>query len=138
MGVMSGGRQAAFALLTGVGHTGPGRCRPDHAHCSAIVLEAGQTEKIAVPIAAPTAAPTAVAGHRELLLRLVRITKRVTHSRQVALAAYARYSAAGQCELDLTDRLSYSQSDGTLSRVAAAACSQHPAAVPFPDGVGVR
>jgi len=135
MGVMSGGRQAAFALLAGVGHTGPGLCRPDHARCSAIVLEAGQTEEIAVP----TAVPTAVAGHRQLLqLRLVRITKRVTHSRQVALAAYARYSAAGQCELDMTDRLSYSQSDGTLSRVAAAACSQHPAAVPFPDGAGVR
>ena len=57
MGVMSDGRSAVFALHAGVGHTGPGLCRPDHVRCSAIVLKAGQTEHLSVP--------TANGGHQD-------------------------------------------------------------------------
>ena len=66
-------------------------------------------------------------------LRLVSIASRVTHSRDEALAAFQRHSAAGLCELDLADPVTYSQ--GTVSAVAATACKDQPAAVPFPGGL---
>ncbi len=124
MGVMAGGRQAVFALRAGLQHAGPGLCRPDRAHCSAILLQAGQTEHITVPA-------TSGAQQQQLILRLVHIASHVTHSRKVALAAYQRHSAAGLCELDLADPVSYSQSNGTVSSVATAACRKQSAAVPF-------
>jgi hypothetical protein len=129
MGVMAGGRQAVFAFGAGVQHAGPGVCRPDRKHCAAIVLQAGQTEQIIVP--------TANGGHQQLLLGLVSISSRVTHSRAQALAAYDRHSDAGLCELDLADPVTFSQSDGTLSAVATAACRKQPTAVPFPGTVTV-
>jgi hypothetical protein len=124
MGVMAGGQDAVFALGSGLGHSGPGVCRPDHVQCAAIVLRAGQTEVITVP--------TASGGHRKMLLKLVRVSSSVTHSHSVALAAYQRHSAAGQCELDLSDPVSYSAAAGTLSSVAKATCADAPGAVPFP------
>jgi hypothetical protein len=126
MGVMTGGRQAVFALGTGVTHRGPGLCRPDHTQCSAILLAAGQTEQLTVP--------TASGGHRSVILRVVRIRSTVTHSRSVALAAFNRHSAAGQCDLELTDPVLYSSAHGTLS-AAAAECRQQPSAVAFPHPV---
>jgi hypothetical protein len=126
MGVMAGGRQAVFALGAGVQHTGPGVCRPDRKRCAAIVLRVGQTEQIIAPLAG---------GSRQLNLHLVSITARVTHSHDLALAAFRRHSAAGRCELALADPLAYSQSAGTLSPVAVAACKDQPAAVPFPGGL---
>lgn len=128
MGVMAGGTQAVFALGSGLGHTGPGLCRPDHTQCSAIVLKAGQTEVITVP--------TSSGGHRKLLLKLVHISSTMTHSHSVALAAYQRHSAAGRCELDLSNPVSYSAAAGTLSSVAKAACDGQPGAVPFPSPAG--
>jgi hypothetical protein len=124
MGVMAGGQDAVFALGSGLGHAGPGVCRPDHVQCAAIVLRAGQTEVITVP--------TASGGHRKMLLKLVRVSSTVTHSHSVALAAYQRHSAAGQCELDLSDPVSYSAAAGTLSTVAKATCAEAPGALPFP------
>lgn len=123
MGVMSGGREAAFALASGVQHSGPGLCRPERAHCSAILLKAGQTEQITVA--------TSDGGHQHLILRVAHIASSVTHSRKVALAAYQRHSAAGLCELVLANPVSYSPSKGTVSSVATAACQNQPAAVPF-------
>jgi hypothetical protein len=123
MGVMSDGRSAVFALHAGVGHTGPGLCRPDHAHCSAIVLNAGQTEHLSVP--------GANGSHQDLVLRVVNISSSITHSRQVALDAYHRVSDAGQCELDLANPVSYDSVTGTISRVVKNACQKHPDAVPF-------
>lgn len=123
MGVMAGGRQVVFALAAGLQHQGPGLCRPDRTRCSAIVLKAGQTEHIT--------APTAGGGHQQLILRLVHVTSSITHSRTAALAAYDRHSAAGLCALDLADPVSYSQANGTISTVTAAACHGQPAAVPF-------
>jgi hypothetical protein len=123
MGVMSDGRSAVFALHAGVGHTGPGLCRPDHIRCSAIVLKAGQTEHLTVA--------TANGGHQQVVLRVEKIASSITHSRKVALAAYHRVSAAGQCELDLANPVSYDSVTGTISSVAKAACQKHPNAVPF-------
>ncbi|MGH2896213.1 MAG: hypothetical protein ACRDPM_23495 [Solirubrobacteraceae bacterium] len=123
MGVMADGRSAVFALHAGIGHTGPGLCRPDHAHCSAIVLKAGQTEHLSVP--------SANGGHQALVLRVVKISSSVTHSRKVALDAYHRVNDAGQCELDLANPVSYDPGSGTISSVARAACQRHPDAVPF-------
>ena len=123
MGVMSDGRSAVFALHAGVGHTGPGLCRPDHAHCSAIVLTAGQTEHLSVP--------GGNGSHQDLVLRVVKISSSITHSRQVALAAYHRVSDAGQCELDLANPVSYDSVTGTISSVVKNACQKHPDAVPF-------
>lgn len=123
MGVMSDGRSAVFALHAGVGHTGPGLCRPDHAHCSAIVLNAGQTEHLSVP--------GANGSHQDLVLRVVKISSSITHSRQVALDAYQRVNDAGQCELDLANPVSYDSVTGTISSVVKNACQRHPNAVPF-------
>ena len=124
MGIMAGGKQVAFALGTGLGHSGPGVCRPDHVQCSAIVLSAGQTEVITVP--------TASGAHRKMFLKVVRITGTVTHSHSVALAAYTRHSAAGRCELDLANPVSYSAAAGTLSSAVKADCDGQTGAVPFP------
>jgi hypothetical protein len=127
MGVMAGGTEAVFALGAGVQHTGPGECRPDRKRCAAIVLRVGQTEQIVAAVAG---------GPRQLNLRLVGISSFVTHSHDIALAAFHRYSAAGLCELDLADPVTYSQ--GTVSAVAASVCKNQQAAVPFPGGLASR
>jgi hypothetical protein len=124
MGVFAGGTQAVFAVRSGVGHTGPGWCRPSHTQCSAIVLRPRQTEHISVP--------SASGGQpRQYILRVTRVTAGTTHSRTVALAAYNRHSAAGLCELDLANPVSFSQTDGTVTNVATAACKKQKSAVPF-------
>jgi hypothetical protein len=126
MGVMADGNGAVFALGAGVQHSGPGVCRPDPKRCAAIVLRIGQTEQI---IAA------AAGGPRQFNLSLVGIASRVTHSSDDALAAFRRHSAAGLCELDLANPVTYSQGAGTVSAVADTACKDQPAAVPFPGGL---
>jgi hypothetical protein len=126
MGVMAGGNGAVFALGAGVQHSGPGVCRPDRQRCAAIVLRVGQTEQIIAP---------AAGGPRQFNLSLVGIAGRVTHSSDDALAAFQRHSAAGLCELDLADPVTYSQGAGTVSAVADTACKDQPAAVPFPGGL---
>jgi hypothetical protein len=133
MGVMAGGRQAVFALRAGVQHAGPGTCRPRRTDCAAILLKAGQTEHVTIPPAAGAAQSAAgvPAGAHQLILRSVRITGHITHSRNAALAAYERRSGVGLCELDLANPVSYSQSTGTLAGVAASVCKKHPGAVPF-------
>ncbi len=123
MGVMADGRSAVFALHAGIGHTGPGLCRPSHTHCSAIVLKAGEIEHLSVPIAN--------GGHQDQVLRVVTISSSITHSRQAALGAYHRVNDAGQCELDLANPVSYDPVTGTIASVAKAACQRHPNAVPF-------
>jgi hypothetical protein len=122
MGVMSDGKSAVFALHAGIGHNGPGLCRPDHLRCSAIVLKAGQTEHLSIPSTRGSA--------QQLVLRVVKVASSITHSRKVALAAYHRVSDAGQCELDLANPVSYDPVTG-ISSVAKTACENHPDAVPF-------
>jgi hypothetical protein len=126
MGVMAGGQEAVFALGAAVQHSGPGVCRPDRKRCAAIVLRVGETEQIIAP---------AAGGPRQFNLSLVDIASRVTHSSDDALAAFQRHSAAGLCELDLADPVTYSQGVGTVSAVADTACKDQPAAVPFPGGL---
>jgi hypothetical protein len=126
MGVMAGGQEAVFALGAAVQHSGPGVCRPDRTRCAAIVLRVGETEQIIAP---------AAGGPRQFNLSLVDIASRVTHSSDDALAAFQRHSAAGLCELDLADPVTYSQGVGTVSAVADTACKDEPAAVPFPGGL---
>jgi hypothetical protein len=126
MGVMEGGREAVFALGSGVQHAGPGVCRPDRTRCAAIVLRVGQTEQLITQ---------AAGGPRQLNLSLVNIGSRVTSSHDDALTAFDRHSAAGLCELDLSDPVTYSQGDGTVSAVAATACKDQRTAVPFPGGL---
>ena len=87
------------------------------------MLKAGQTEHLSVP--------TANGSHQDLVLRVVKISSTITHSRTVALAAYHRVNDAGQCELDLANPVSYDPVTGTISSVAKAACQKHPNAVPF-------
>jgi hypothetical protein len=126
MGVMAGGTEAVFALGARVQHAGPGLCRPDRKRCAALVLRVGQTEQIVA---------AAAGGPRQFDLSLVSIAGRVTHSRDEALAAFNRHSAAGLCELDLANPVTYSQGAGTVSSVAATTCKDQPAAVPFPGGL---
>jgi hypothetical protein len=123
MGVTSSGRQAVFTLGAAVGHTGPGLCRPNHKRCAAIMLAAGQTEHLTVPGSGGTSRP--------LVLRVVRISRSVTHTFKTALDAYERHSAVGLCELALADPVSYDLLDGTVSTVAAKLCKGYKAAVPF-------
>jgi hypothetical protein len=124
IGVMAGGRQAVFALAAGVQHRGRGRCKPSHQVCSTIVLNPGQTELLTVP--------TTAGEEQQLTLSLIAVRSRVTQSRSAALAAYERESAAGQCDLNLAEPMSYGQSLGTLSAAAGGSCRHQPTAVPFP------
>jgi len=126
MGVMAGGQHAVFTLGIGITHTGPGLCRPDRTQCAAIVLQDGQTEQLTIPAADSTKAP------QHLILRLVHIYSTITHSQSTALAAYQRHSGAGLCDLDLASPVSYSQTTGTLSTAASAACRNQQSTVPFP------
>jgi hypothetical protein len=123
MGVMWDGTSAVFALHAGLERSGPGLCRPDHLRCAAIVLKAGQTEHLVIS--------TATGRHQHVILRVVKISSRITHSRTVALAAYHHVSAAGQCVLDLANPVSYDSATGTISSVARSACEKHRNAVPF-------
>jgi hypothetical protein len=123
LGVMTGGKQAVFALKAGLGHSGPGLCRPDHRRCSAILLKPGQTEHLTIPVTG--------GSPKNVILRVVRITRSVTHSRNAALAAYMRYSAAGLCDLALADPVLYNLGDGTVSGIPKVVCTQQPASVPF-------
>jgi hypothetical protein len=125
MGVLSGGKQAMFALAAGVGHSGPGLCRPSRAHCWAVVLKQADTEILTVPAANGGAS-------RQVHLHVTRIDGRTTRSPQVALAAYESHSGVGLCEVDLAYPAAYNLLDGTVSNVAAAACRHHSSAVPFP------
>jgi hypothetical protein len=129
LGVMTGGKQSVFALRAGLGHTGPGLCRPAHTRCSAILLKPGQTEHITVPVTG--------GSPQQMILRLVHITRSVTHSRQSALKAYQRYSASGLCDLALADPVLYSLESGTVSGIPKAVCAHQPASVPFTPLVSI-
>jgi hypothetical protein len=126
MGVMDSGQDVVFMLGAGVVASGPGLCKPEAAHCAAIVLGPGQTELLTVT--------TEGDAHQDHL-RVTSISKQVTSSQTVATAAYQRISAAGRCELDLANPVSYSQSAGALSNVATAACRGLHGVVPFPGAL---
>ena len=129
-GVSDHGQQAVFALADGVTATGPGLCRPDHVHCSAIVLEAGQAEELTY---------VGPAGNvRTLQLAVSRITGRAMSSRSAALAAYQRSSQAGRCELDMADPVQYDQARGAVSAISHSDCRHTPNAVPFPGASDSR
>ncbi len=123
LGVMTGGKQAVFALKPGLGHTGPGLCRPAHTRCSAIILKRGQTEHLTIPVTGGTP--------KQVILRVVRITRTVTHSRTAALKAYLRYSTAGLCDLALADPVLYNLGTGTVTGIPKAVCAHQKSSVPF-------
>jgi hypothetical protein len=123
MGVMSNGRSAVFALRQAIGHTGPGLCRPNHDLCSAIVLKAGQTERLTIP--------TASGGEQKVVLRVVSLTSSITHSQKVALDAFDRISHSGACDLLLSDPMLYNLETGTLSNVPKSICKGDANAAPF-------
>lgn len=127
MGVMAGGRTAVFALGAGVGHTGPGICRPNHDYCTEMLLKAGQTEQLTLP--------TNGGGSRKAILRVVHITSTITHSHTTALTAFERYSGIGACEVILADPMYYSASAGTVANLTSAACDRYRDAVPFAPAV---
>lgn len=122
-GVMSGGRQAVFGLGAGVAHAGPGFCRPSRTSCSAIVLSAGEGEEVAWP--------TATGGMAQAILKVSKITSRVTHSRAEALKAYKRVSAAGICDLSLAQPVLYDPDTGTVQSFPKDACKAQASSVPF-------
>lgn len=130
LGVLAGGEDAVFEMNSSVQHAGPGVCRPSRKVCSAIMLRAGQTETLTVPVAG--------GAQKQLSLRVVDIRSRVTRSFAEAFAAYERHSAAGLCDLALADPMAYSLVGGTLTGIAGAACTNHPDAVPFPSAVESR
>ena len=66
-----------------------------------------------------------------VILRVVRITRTVTHSRRIALLAYLHYSEAGLCDLALADPVLYNLGTGTVSGVPKAVCDKQPKSVPF-------
>jgi hypothetical protein len=125
MGVLSTGRSAVFALRQDVGHTGPGLCRPNHTLCSALILKEGQTEQITIP------ATTSDGKPQNVILRVVKITGSITHSKQVALNAFERISHAGMCDLLLADPMLYNLGTGTLSTMPKSMCADYPHSVPF-------
>ena len=125
MGVMDGGKQAAFALNANIAHAGPGTCRPNVRVCSVILLRAGQTETLTVSAVG--------GGQHRLVLRVLDIRSHVAPSHAEAFSAYERHSAAGLCDLALADPMSYSPSAGTLTGVAGDECKDQAEAVPFPS-----
>ena len=124
MGVMSGGRAAAFALGTGVTASGPAVCRPSHASCSLIVLPAGRREQVNYFVGA--------LRKRTLQLTVPRITSQVTHSTTAASAAGRRYSAIGACELQLGDPLLERTYNAVGTVSVASVCTRKMKAVAFP------
>jgi hypothetical protein len=122
-GVMSGGRQAVFGLGAGVAHAGPGLCRPSRSSCSAIVLSPGDAEEVAWP--------TTTGGMTQAILHLDKISSRVTHSRQEALKAYKRVSAAGICDLSLAQPVNYDPDTGTVQNFPKDACKAQASSAPF-------
>lgn len=129
MGVMAGGNQAVFALREGVGHSGPGICRPGRAQCSVILLKPGQTEKLTVP---------GNGGKTwQFILRVVHIASRVTHSEKVARTTFERHSAAGLCDLAMADPLGYNMTNGTLLTIASTVCAGQKNRVPFPSAAPI-
>jgi hypothetical protein len=122
-GVMSGGRKAVFGLGDGVQHAGPGLCRPSRSSCSGIVLSAGQSEAVA------WASDTG--RMQEAILRVAKITSRVTHSRAEALKAYQRVSPAGICDLSLAQPVSYDPDTGTVQSFPKDACKAQASSAPF-------
>jgi hypothetical protein len=114
VGVLDGGRQAAFSIAPGVPHHGAGPCRPRKRFCSVILLAPGQTEVLTI---------TGVNGTpQQARLHVTRIRRTVTHSRAAAVKAYHRVSAAGQCEVNLSQPLGYDGASGTLSAQGGSPC----------------
>jgi hypothetical protein len=122
-GVLPGGKQAVFGLGDGVAHAGRGLCRPSRSSCSAIVLSAGQGEEIAWA--------TDTGRMAQAMLQVGKITSRVTHSRAEALKAYHRVSAAGICDLSLSQPVSYNPTTGTVENFPKNACKAQAASAPF-------
>jgi hypothetical protein len=122
-GVLAGGKRAVFGLNDGMAHTGQGMCRPSRSSCSAIVLAPGQREAVAWP--------NNTGGVDEGVLTLSRITSRVTHSRKEALKAYNRISAAGLCDLSLSQPVTYDPATGTVQNFPKDACKAQAASAPF-------
>jgi hypothetical protein len=122
-GVMSGGRQAIFGLGAGVAHAGPGLCRPSRSSCSALVLSPGQSEEVAWPTATGTVT--------QAILQVQKITGKVTHSRAEALKAYKRASAAGICDLSMSQPVLYDPDTGTVQDFPKDACKAQAASAPF-------
>jgi len=122
-GVMSGGRQAIFGLGAGVAHAGPGLCRPSRSSCSAIVLSPGESEEVAWP--------TATGSMAQAILQVQKITSKVTHSRAEALKAYKRVSAAGICDLSMSQPVQYDPDTGTVQNFPKNACRAQASSAPF-------
>ena len=122
-GVLSGGKQAVFGLNDGTAHTGQGLCRPSRTSCSAIVLSAGQREEVAWA--------TDTGGMAQAILTVGKISSRVTHSRKAALKAYNRVSAAGICDLSLSQPVSYNPATGTVQSFPKDACKAQASSAPF-------
>ena len=123
MGVMAGGKSAVFALHAGSGTP----ARACAVRTTAVLGDRAQGRSDR----ASEHPDRQWRGHELIILRVVKIASSITHSRMGALAAYHRVSAAGQCELDLANPVSYDSVTGTISSVAKAACENHPNAVPF-------
>ena len=107
MGVLDGGRHAAFLVSGGVAKSGPGRCRPRKRLCTYVLLSPGQTEFLDLAAAGGTTS--------RWRLTLVRLHATKTPSRADAKAAFARVSAPGRCVLDVLDLLRYDGASGMLA-----------------------
>ena len=111
MGVTADGRDAVFALGSDVSAAGKARCRPSHARCTLIAVPAGTTERVSWVVGADHA--------RTLSLTVTRITTQVIHDRSLAMAAIARHSQVGLCDLQLGDPVEFQyRSTGALQAVS--------------------
>jgi hypothetical protein len=136
MGVTDHGRRAVFALGAGVevraigaNHSHRAVCTPSRVDCALVVIPADAS--IALRYVSSTG------PQHTLLLRLRRITTRLTRSAVVAKAARRHVSAVGLCELKLGDPIGFfDPSDETVRLPSRAACRSDKRAVPFPGSLG--
>lgn len=136
MGVTDHGRRAVFALGAGVevraigaGHSSSAACSPSRVDCALVVVPAGRS--IALRYVSQTGAL------RTLVLRLTRITARLTRSASAARTARQHVSKVGLCELKLGDPIGFfDPAQESVTIPSTAACRRDKSAVPFPGSLG--
>ena len=136
MGVTGHGRDAVFALGAGVqvrGFAGArssgAACRPSHVDCALVVIPAGKSVGVSYV--------SATGKVHTFVLRLTRISSRVTQSTSAVNVARRHVSALGLCDLKLGDPIGFfDPAEASVKLVSTRACRSRKLAVPFPGSLG--
>lgn len=136
MGVADHGRRAVFALGAGVevrsisaDRSAGAFCDPSRVDCALLVIPAGKSVGLSYVSSTGTV--------RMLVLRLSRISSRMTRSSAVVNTARRRVSAVGLCDLKLGDPIGFfDPADDNVKIPSTAACRHQKLAVPFPGSLG--